>query len=80
MKSEYKKIICNRINELIKEYNLTAEKLAFQSGISKSGLSEILSCKKLPSSFTIVKICSGFGISPKDFYNFREIENFIEKF
>ena len=65
MKSEYKKIICNRINELIKEHSLTAEKLAYQSGISKSGLSEILNCKKTPSSITIIKICSGFGILPK---------------
>ena len=51
---------------------------ASQSGISKGGLSEILNCKKCPTSFTIAKICAVFDITLKEFYNYKDFDEFIE--
>lgn len=73
---EFNKIVCKRILELRKERKLTIEQLAYQSGISKGGLSEIEQAKKEPRAYTILKICSGLGITLKDFFNFQEIDDF----
>ncbi len=75
----FKKLICNRISQLREERNLTIEQLAYQSGISKGGLSEIEKIKKLPSPFTIAKVCSGLGITINQFFDFEEIDIFIDK-
>ena len=78
MKNTFKNILCNRIKYLIKKHNMTAEMLAYQSGISKGGLSEILNCKKCPTSFTIAKIRAVFDITLKEFYNYKDFDEFIE--
>lgn len=74
--ADFNKIICQRISVLRKERNVTLEKLAYQSGISKGGLSEIERNMKEPRAYTILKICTGLGISMKEFFDFPEIENF----
>ena len=74
--SDFNKIICQRILALRKDRKITLEKLAYQSGISKGGLSEIERNMKEPRAYTILKICSGLGISMKEFFDFPEIENF----
>ena len=73
---EFNNILFNRITILRKESNLTIEKLAYQSGISKSGLSEIERGKKSPMPLTILKICTGLGITMKDFFDYEDINNF----
>ena len=75
---DFNKIICQRISSLRKEYKLTLEQLAYQSGISKGGLSEIERNMKEPRAYTILKICNGLGISMKDFFDFQELETFSE--
>ncbi len=72
-------ILCNRISELQALNNLSLEKLAYQSGISKGGLSEILRCLKEPSNYTISKICIGLNITMDEFYNFEELKNYIRQ-
>lgn len=72
------KIICNRINLLLAENNLNAEQLAYQSGVARSGLSEILRGFKEPSIYTIAKICIALNISTKEFFDFDEIEKYME--
>ena len=79
MKNTFKKNLCNRINFLLNKNNLTTEALAYQSGISKGGMSEILNGKKIPSSFTIAKICSGLNISLEEFYADNELRKFVEQ-
>ena len=74
--TEFNKIICKRIKDLRSTKNLTIEQLAYQSGISKGGLSEIEREMKEPMSFTILRICSGLGITMSEFYNFKEIDEF----
>lgn len=69
-------IVCKRISELRKSKNLTIEQLAYRSGISKGGLSEIERNMKEPRAYTILKICSGLEISMKEFFDFKEIEDF----
>ena len=44
---------------LRKERKMTREQLAYQSGISKGGLSEIERNMKEPRAYTILKICNG---------------------
>ena len=72
----FNKLICQRIRSLRKESGLNLEQLAYQSGISKGGLSEIERNLKEPRAFTILKICAGLNISMKDFFDFSDIENF----
>lgn len=79
MKDTFKNILSNRIRFFMLERGLTAEALAYQSGLSKSGMCEILNGKKLPSAFTIAKICSGLNISLENFYADKAIREFIEQ-
>ncbi len=73
---EFNKLICQRIRFLRLKKGLKLEHLAYQSGISKGGLSEIERNLKEPRAFTILKICAGLGVSMKDFFDFEELENF----
>lgn len=56
---------------------MTLEQLAYQSGISKGGLSEIERNMKEPRAYTILRICSGLGVSMKDFFDFDELDKFL---
>ena len=73
---DFNKIICKRILSLRKMRGFTMEKLAYQSGFSKGGLSEIERGKKSPMPLTILKICTGLGITMKDFFDYKEINDF----
>ena len=73
---DFNKIICQRIFQLRKERKMTLEQLAYQSGISKGGLSEMERNMKEPRAYTILKICSGLGISMKEFFDFDELDKF----
>ena len=78
-KQQFNDIICQRITQLRTANNMTQEKLAYQSGISKGGLSEIERNMKEPRLYTIIKICAGLGITLKDFFEFKEINDFMDK-
>ncbi|MEI8390446.1 MAG: helix-turn-helix transcriptional regulator [bacterium] len=60
----------NRITQLRQEQKLTLEKLAYESGISKGGLSEIERGLKEPRLSTLVKLCETLDISLKYFFDF----------
>ena len=76
---ELSKILCKRISDLITSNGLTAEQLAYQSGISKGGLSEIVRELKEPSNYTISKICIALNITMDEFFNFKELKDFIKQ-
>ena len=76
---DFNNIICERIASLRKERNMTLEQLAYQSGISKGGLSEIERNMKEPRAYTILKICNGLGITIAEFFTFDEINEFATK-
>ncbi len=64
------KQIGERIRVLREMRGLTMEKLAYESDISKGGLSEIERGMKEPRISTLVKICETLEISMKDFFDF----------
>ncbi|MBO5413097.1 MAG: helix-turn-helix transcriptional regulator [Clostridia bacterium] len=67
-----------RINELLKEQNLTVYKLSYRAGISNSIISDCKRGKvKEPTISSIIHICEGFNIELKDFFDspyFKEVE------
>jgi len=73
---KFNNILCYRIKNLRQKSNLTIEQLAYQSGLSKGGLSEIERGKKSPMPLTILKICTALGITMKDFFDYEEINEF----
>lgn len=76
--NEFNKLICQRISTLRKSRKITLEKLAYQSEISKGGLSEIERNMKEPRAYTISKICAGLNISMSEFFDFKELEKFMQ--
>ncbi len=67
-----------RINELLKENNLTVYKLSYRAGISNSIISDCKRGKvKEPTISSIIHICEGFDIELKDFFDspyFKDVE------
>ncbi len=75
-KMSFKKQLSGRIKSLRTDKNLTAEALAWNGGLSKSGLSDIETCRKDAKVITVKKICKGLGISLAEFFSvFNEIDN-----
>ena len=62
--------VVDRMNELIKERNITPNGLSYLSGVSQSTIKSILNGEsKNPGIVTIKKLCDGFEISIVDFFN-----------
>lgn len=69
-------IVVDRINELIKEKNITPNGLSYLSGVSQSTIKSILNGEsKNPGIVTIKKLCDGLDISIIDFFNTTDFEN-----
>ncbi len=62
--------IANRIETFRKEKGISWENLAYSSGISKGGLSDIKNGIVEPRLSTIYKILATLNISSKDFFDF----------
>ncbi|MBE7712430.1 MAG: helix-turn-helix transcriptional regulator [Cyanobacteria bacterium SIG26] len=77
---EFNRLICERISQLRREKGLNIEQLAYQSGISKGGLSEINRAMKEPRVYTIFKICAGLGVGMDEFFAFEAMEEFMKKY
>ena len=58
-----------RIRTLCEARNWTIYRLAKESGITYSTLCTLLNKSTAPSMGTLGKICDGFGISPKQFFD-----------
>lgn len=67
-----------RINELLRQNNLSVYKLSYRAGISNSIISDCKRGKvKEPTISSIIHICEGFGIELKDFFDspyFQDVE------
>ena len=64
--------INNRIKELCQARSWTIYRLSKESGITYSTLCTMLNKATAPSMGTLVKICEGFGISLKQFFDFDD--------
>ena len=59
-----------RINELLDEKQITANALAYKSGVSQSTIKSILNGESLnPGIVTIKKICDGFEMLINEFFD-----------
>ena len=71
--------VVDRMNELIKERNITPNGLSYLSGVSQSTIKSILNGEsKNPGIVTIKKLCDGLEISIVDFFNtddFAQLEH-----
>lgn len=63
--------VVDRINELLESNRWTPYKLAKESGIPYSSLNNLLKHKNCPTIPTLEKICNGFNITLKDFFDFN---------
>lgn len=70
--------IRERILELCREREITANRLATISGISRATVRNILNGRSQnPGAVTLIKMCDGLGTSIFDFFNtetFRNLE------
>lgn len=69
-------VVVDRINELIKEKNITPNGLSYLSGVSQSTIKSILNGEsKNPGIVTIKKLCDGLDVSLIEFFNTEEFAN-----
>lgn len=72
------KMLVNRIEFFCREKKISYYALAYRSTVPLTTIMHILDCStKNPGIFTIAKICNGFGITLKEFFDseeFRDIE------
>lgn len=66
MQEEY---VLQKIKELLAEREWTLYKLAKESGISYSTLSNTFNRNNVPSVSTLINICEGFGITLAEFFD-----------
>lgn len=64
--------ILERIEELRKKRNWSVYKLAEESGLTQSALSNMFSRKTMPSIATLTQLCEAFGISLAEFFNYTQ--------
>lgn len=64
--------VINRIQELLDFNHWTLYKLAKKSDLPYSSLNNLFHRKNCPTIATLERICSGFGISLSEFFNFTE--------
>lgn len=68
-----RKILADRINNLCKEQGITYYALSYKSAVPLTTLLHIVNgSTKNPGILTIHKICEGFDISLKDFFDTEE--------
>jgi len=71
--------LAKRIEELLKENNITQYKLALDSGVAAPMLSEIRHCKNRTTALYIVyDIAQGFGMELPEFFDsplFRNLDD-----
>ena len=78
MKDSFHNILKNRIDELCDEREMSYYVLAYKSSLPMSTLVHVMDgSSKNPGIFTLMKICDGFGISLKEFFDTKEFEDIV---
>lgn len=74
--------ITQRLNELIEKNKLTINELSIRTSVAPSTIKNIIYGKsKNPGTVTLYKICQGFNITLREFYNsavFDDIDQDID--
>lgn len=77
-KTKLQEVIKNRIDQLCKQEGITYYNLSYKASVPMTTLIHILDGNSNnPGLYTIVKICDGFGISLKEFFDTKEFEDVI---
>ena len=75
----FRLVVALRIKQLCAERKITVNALAAAAGVAPSTIYNILnSARKNVRVVTIIKLCNGFGISPKEFFD-TEIMRALEQ-
>lgn len=78
MKKE-QEILVDRLNQLCKERSYSYYILAYKSSVPLSTLMHIMEGRvKNPGIFTIIKICSGLGITLGELFSPEELAGILE--
>ncbi len=78
MSMNAKEAVAKRITELCSERKMTVNAVANMAGISPSTIYSMLNYKsKNPGVVSLYKVCYGFGITLRDFFN-SDIFNDVE--
>jgi transcriptional regulator with XRE-family HTH domain len=71
-------LIINRLYELMRERNLTVNRVANLAGVSQSTVSSFIYRKTVPRVDLLHSLCNVLGISVRDFFDFPPY-NEVEK-
>ncbi len=72
--------IITRINEILKEKNITLCDLALKGGLTPSTAYELMKGRtKVPKVITISKLCDGAGITLSEFFDKEYFNNYFEE-
>lgn len=70
---EDERIISRRIEQLCREKEMSYYMLSYKSAVPITTIMNIIRCyTKNPGVFTILKICDGFDISAREFFDSEE--------
>ena len=73
-------VLVERINNLCKEKRMTYYALSYASAVPMTTLMHIVDKSTVnPGVLTIGKLCEGFGITLKEFFNAHEFDD-VERF
>lgn len=70
MKNKHNTLFTNRLYKLMRERNLTLNRVVTLSGMDTTTLSNIVNRGSAPRIDTVFKICEGLGISFTEFFDF----------
>ena len=71
--------VLDKIKKLQQERGWSTYKLAYESGITQSTLSNMFARGTCPTVDTLQKICEAFGISLSEFFEESERKSYVSK-
>ena len=69
-----KEFIADRLTELLKQRNITANKLSTMCDVSQTAISQIMRAKKCPTVETLNMLCVALDITLSEFFSDAEPE------
>ena len=80
MKKDIQFILLDRIDQLCNEKDMTYYNLSYKATIPLTTLIHIMDgSTKNPGVFTIMKICDGFGITMREFFDTAAFEDVMQE-
>ena len=74
-------LIIQRIETLRKERNISLYVLAYRSSVPLTTLTHIVDgTTKNPGVFTLARICDGFEITMREFFDTKEFDELVQEF